>query len=107
MAPRGSFVPFDRQGHLTDVASADDFVEPFNDECEFFLRGDSEPAPDSLHRQSADLADFDPGSLGQARCASLQGEGETGFGLLARQSNGNYRSGPLIEHIVAQNHYRA
>src|SRR5262249_21289625 len=87
--------------------SGDDLIERVDDPRELLGRGDRETAANALHSQRADLADLDPGSLRQARGVALERERKAGPRLLARQSDGDDGSGPLVEDVVAQDQHRA
>jgi hypothetical protein len=55
-----------RQG-LTAIADqlSEDFVQPIDNAGELFLGRTSQFAPNTINRQGSDLANLDPGSLGE------------------------------------------
>ena len=60
----------------------------------------------SISGQRANLADLDPGGLGQEFFRERVGQWEAGPLRLARDAKREDRAGMAIEHLMAQHQYR-
>src|SRR5262245_8756175 len=67
----------------------------------------SDPPTDTVHRERPNLADFDPGSLGQPGRLTFESQREAGTRFLACHRQRDDSPGSLVENVVAENKYRA
>ena len=83
------------------VLVSNNFIEPVDNSDHFFSSSSANSGTDTLNRESADLAYFNPGCLG--KILGLKGQSQRESRLL-RSAGQRYRyhsSRALVEHVMA------
>jgi len=85
------------------LLSPDDLIQAFNYEIQLLGGCPSDPLGESLNGKGPNLADLDPGFLGEFGAIEFQIERKAGLLWLACQGNGYDGAGALVENIVTKN----
>src|SRR2546425_32335 len=86
---------------------SDDLVQTLNDLCELFRRSQRESAAETIDRERPNLMNENPGALRQATRMTLERQWKPRARRAACHRDGDDRTGPSVEHVMAENEDRA
>jgi len=104
---RGSAPPVILRVRCSAGSGSDDFIKPLNNPLKLFRYYSAKPGAETFGSKRANLADFDPGSLGKIFGLEFKTQREGRMLWLTCQRDGDHSARALIKDIMTENKNRS